>query len=110
MPSDELTTHVNPDTEREETHKRLIALCGDPASAAIASQAIMLLGMIDLTALDKAVAALDHADTLGPIFEPTMYRDAIHTGRLQRSQRVFKALRDAAHAVQAAQGGQADGK
>ena len=108
--ADDLTTHANPDNVREEAHKRLIALCGDPVSAAIASQAIMLLGMIDLAALDRAVTALDHADTLGPIFEPTMYRDALHSGRLQRSQRVFKALRDAAHAVQAAQQGTTDGK
>jgi hypothetical protein len=42
---------------------------------------------------DDLAAIMDRADTLGPILDPTAYRDSLHNGTLGRNRQVINATR-----------------
>lgn len=57
-----------------------------------------ILGLVS-TALDCVdwdwlATQVGRIDTLGPILEPTAYRDALYSGTLRGNQRVIEATRD----------------
>lgn len=49
-----------------------------------------LLDTVDWDALARQV---ERADSLGPILDPTAYRDALHSGRLSNNRRAIQATR-----------------
>lgn len=86
-----------------ENLEKLVAIFeGDVDAAASCESLIQLAMMVNAAPLERAVRHLRRADTLGPIFDPTAYRGAIHSGRLKHNQACFEALLDFVHRVQAA--------
>ncbi len=49
---------------------------------------LLLLGTVDLNQLR---AVLSSADSLGPFLDPTQYRDALHSGRLEKQRLLVAA-------------------
>lgn len=88
--------------QNSENAEKLMALFdGDADTAVSCDSLIQLAMMVNAASLERAVQHLHQADTLGPIFEPTAYRGAIHSGRLRHNQECFGALLDFIHRVQA---------
>jgi hypothetical protein len=59
-----------------------------------AGEAIGLVSsLLDLHDWDWLHEQMQAADTLGPILDPTAYRDALYGGRLGRNQRTIAATR-----------------
>ena len=62
--------------EHEQTQQQIMLFCG-------------LLKGIDLATF---IERLDRADTLGAVLDPTLYREAIQSGKLELLQETARAL------------------
>jgi hypothetical protein len=85
----------------EHLEKLFVIFEGDADAAASCESIIQLAMMVNAAPLERAVQHLRQADTLGPIFEPTKYHEALSSGRLKHNQACFGALLDFVCRVQA---------
>jgi len=81
---------------------QLGSLCGGLEEAMAINLLITIIVTADREPIAKALKAFLRAESVGSIFEPTAYRDAMESGRLDQSVAVFGALLRAVDSVQAA--------
>jgi hypothetical protein len=85
-----------------ENFEKLVAIFdGDADAAASCESLIQLAMMVNAAPLERAVQHLRQAHVVGPVVDPTAYRESVQRGRLQHNQACFGALLDFVHQVQA---------
>lgn len=67
-----------------------------PQAAALLSAVVPLFDAVDW---DHLLRGIEAAHILGPIMEPTMYRDALHSGQMETNARILRAARDFAAVI-----------
>ncbi len=80
--------------DAQKTQTELLASvceCGIDQAAAI-EVTLRMAVMLPREALERAVQNIERAHTLGPVLDPTRYRDALQRGNLERTKKTMAAL------------------
>lgn len=66
----------------------------DPRFAAASDVLVLVSNLLGTVDWDALAVTLSKADALGPILDPTAYRDSLANGTPARNRRVVNATRD----------------